>query len=73
MNRPWDPGELALAFESFDRGFPDFGEKLSLERSGSNASSFWPGMQTFPLLCQSLSLKNLFRFHVSFGKREVWV
>jgi len=30
------------------------------------------GMPTFPLLCQSLSLKNLFRCHVSFGKRQVW-
>ena len=31
------------------------------------------GMPTFPVLCQSLSLKNLFRCHVSFGKRQVLV
>src|SRR6266480_5083858 len=27
---------------------------------------------TFPLLCRSQSLKNFFRCHVSFGKRQVW-
>jgi hypothetical protein len=54
-----DPRELAhaLAFESFDRGFPDFGETLWFALSGSNAPSLRPGMPTSPFLCQSLSLK----------------
>src|SRR5438128_7937132 len=61
----------ALALNSFDRGFPDFGEQLSFGLIGSNSPSFRPSMPTFPLLCQSLILKNLFRCHVSFGKRQV--
>ena len=69
MSRTGIPGSTCVRIIRLR--FPDFGRKSWFELCGWNAPSFRPGMPTSPFLCQSLSLKTLFRCHVSFGKRQV--